>query len=307
MLETQARETQNRPQAYPHPQIVIDQVGVEERVARLTSRSIKKESKIEGLKLAISMLDLTSLDSKDTPGKVKQLCAKAMNPYPGMPAVGAVCVYPNLVKIAKKALQNSPVKVASVATAFPSGMSNIQFKLEETRWAVNEGADEIDMVISRGKFHEGEYNFVSDEIAAVKDACGYAKLKVILETGELSTLDNVRKASDIAMNAGADFIKTSTGKVQPAATLPVTLVMLEAIRDYYYATGKKIGMKPAGGISTAKLALNYLVMVKETLGAEWLNADYFRIGASVLLNDILRQIEKEATGRYQSLDYFTKD
>ena len=286
---------------------VIDQTGVEERVARLTSRSIKNESKLEGLKLATSMLDLTTLDAKDTPGKVKQLCTKAMYPYPEMPSVAAVCVYPNLVRVAKKALEGSTVKVAAVATAFPTGMSSLSFKLEETRWAVSEGADEIDMVISRGKFLSGEFSYVADEISAVKEACGYAHLKVILETGELSTLDNIRKASDLAMNAGADFIKTSTGKIQPAATLPVTLVMLEAIRDFYYSTGKKIGMKPAGGISTAKLALQYLVMVKETLGLGWLHADYFRIGASVLLNDILRQVEKEKTGRYQSLDYFTKD
>ena len=288
----------------------IDQVGVEERISRFSKRSIKKESKLSALKLAMSMLDLTTLEARDTPGKVKQLCSKAMHPHsalPGIPAVAAVCVYPYLVKIAKEALKGSSVKVAAVATAFPSGMSSRKVKLEETRWAVNEGADEIDMVISRGHFLAGEYNYVFDEIAAVKEACGNAHLKVILETGELSTLDNVRRASDLAMNAGADFIKTSTGKIQPAATLPVTLVMLEAIRDFYYLTGKKIGMKPAGGIATSKLAIQYLVVLKETLGNDWLNADMFRFGASSLANDILMQILKEQTGVYQSIDYFSKD
>jgi len=288
----------------------IDQVGIEERVTRLTKRSIKKESKVEGLKLAISMMDLTTLEAKDTPGKVKQLCAKAIRPHESLsdiPSAAAVCVYPNLVRVAKKALEGSKVKVAAVSTAFPSGMSTRKAKIEETKFAVSEGADEIDMVISRGKFLNGDYNYVSDEIVAVKNACGKAHLKVILETGELSTFDNVRLASDIAMNAGADFIKTSTGKIQPAATLPVTLVMLEAIRDYYYRTGKMIGMKPAGGISTAKLALQYLVLVKETLGNAWLTPDYFRFGASSLANDLLMQIVKELTGVYQSSDYFSKD
>lgn len=288
----------------------IDQVGIEERVARLTKRSIKKESKVAGLKLAISMMDLTTLEAKDTPGKVKQLCSKAIRPYeamPSLPSAAAVCVYPNLVRVAKNALKNSKVKVAAVATAFPSGMSTRKVKIEETKYAVNEGADEIDMVISRGKFLNGDYNYVYDEIAAVKEACGIAHLKVILETGELSTLDNVRLASDIAMRAGADFIKTSTGKIQPAATLPVTLVMLEAIRDFYYKEGKMIGMKPAGGIATAKLALQYLVVVKETLGNAWLTPDYFRFGASSLANDLLMQIVKELTGVYQSVDYFSKD
>jgi len=288
----------------------VDLVGVEERVARLNSRSLKKESKVQGLKLALSMLDLTTLDSKDTPGKVKQLCAKAIRPHeamPELPSVAAVCVYPNMIKIAKKALGSANIKVASVATGFPSGMTSMKFKLEETRWAVAQGADEIDMVISRGKFLEGEYQYVFDEIAAVKEACGIAHLKVILETGELSTLDNVRRASDLAIAAGGDFIKTSTGKIQPAATLPVTLVMLEAIRDHYYKTGKMVGMKPAGGIATAKLALNYLVMVRETLGEAWLDPDWFRFGASTLANDILRQLVKEKTGVYQSFDYFSKD
>ena len=288
----------------------IDQIGVEERVSRFTKRSIKSSSKVSALKLAVSMMDLTNLDAKDTPGKVRQLCAKAIHPHesiPGIPSVAAVCVYPNMVAIAKKALAGTKIKVAAVATAFPSGMSTRDVKLRETKYAVNQGADEIDMVISRGHFLAGEYNYVFDEIAAVKEACGEAHLKVILETGELSTLDNVRKASDLAMHAGADFIKTSTGKIQPAATLPVTLVMLEAIRDFYYSEGKKIGMKPAGGISTAKLALQYLVMVRETLGEAWLSPDYFRFGASSLANDLLMQIQKQITGVYQSGDYFSKD
>src|SRR5436190_10286028 len=288
----------------------IDQVGVEEKISRLSKRSIKKESKLAALKLAMSMIDLTTLEAKDTPGKVIQLCTKAMHPHdslPGVPKVAAVCVYPNMVRIAKDFLKNSKVHVAAVSTAFPSGMSSRKVKIEETKWAVNEGADEIDMVISRGKFLEGEYNFVFDEIAAVKEACSQAHLKVILETGELSTLDNVRKASDLAMDAGADFIKTSTGKIQPAATLPVTLVMLEAIRDFYYNTGKKIGMKPAGGIATSKLALQYLVVLRETLGNDWLNPNMFRFGASALANDLLMQIVKEKTGVYQSIDYFSKD
>lgn len=292
---------------FPTP---IDQINVEERIARLTARSIKKESKVAGLKLALSMIDLTTLEGKDSAGKVKQLCFKAMHLHdemPGLPTVAAICVYPTLVKVAKKSLQGSKVKVAAVATAFPSGLAPRNVKITDTKYAVREGADEIDMVISRGKFLQGEYDYVFDEIAAVKEACGKAHLKVILETGELSTLDNVRLASEIAMKAGADFIKTSTGKVQPAATLPVTLVMLEAIRDYYYETGKMIGMKPAGGIAHAKQALQYLVMVKETLGTKWLSPDWFRFGASRLANDILMQLAKETTGQYQSLDYFSMD
>lgn len=287
----------------------IDQVGVEERVSRLTKRSIKKESKVAALKMAMSMCDLTTLEGKDSEGKVRQLCNKAMRPHenPDIPSVAAVCVYPNLVRLAKKYLDGSTVKVAAVTTAFPSGMSKQKIKIEETKWAVSEGADEIDMVISRGKFLSGEYNYVFDEIAKVKEACGDAHLKVILETGELHTYDNVRRASDIAMSAGADFIKTSTGKVQPAATLPVTLVMLEAIRDFYYKTGKKIGMKPAGGISTAKTAIQYLVTVRETLGNDWLTPELFRFGASSLANDLLMQIIKEKTGVYQNIDYFSKD
>lgn len=288
----------------------IDQVGVEERVERLTKRSIKKESKVLALKLALSMCDLTTLEGSDSPGKVKQMCYKAAHPHEGgrdIPTVAAVCVYPMLVRIAKEALKGTSIKVAAVATGFPAGQVPLNLRLDDTRYAVAEGADEIDMVISRGKFLAGDYHAVFDEIVQTKEACGHARLKVILETGELSTLDNVRKASDLAMHAGADFIKTSTGKVQPAATLPVTLVMLEAIRDFYYATGKKIGMKPAGGISTAKVALQNLVVVRETLGQDWLNPDLFRFGVSRLANDLLMQIMKEQTGVYQSLDYFSKD
>lgn len=288
----------------------IDHVGVEEKAARFTKRSIKKESKVEGLKLALNMIDLTTLEGKDTPGKVQQLCYKAMHPHdalPGLPTVAAICVYPSMVGIAKKALEGSGIKVASVATAFPSGQSTRDIKLRDTKHAVNEGADEVDMVISRGKFLAGEYNFVFDEIAAIKEACGNARLKVILETGELVTYDKVRRASEIAMHAGADFIKTSTGKIQPAATMPVTLVMLEAIRDFYYDTGKMVGMKPAGGISKSKAALHYLVMLNETLGAAWMTNKWFRFGASSLANDVLMQLAKEASGLYQSADYFSID
>lgn len=290
--------------------VPIDQVGVESRVARLNSRSIKKESKIEALKMALSMIDLTTLEGMDTEGKVIQLCQKAMKPHaalPDLPKVAAVCVYPNMVKVAKDRLKGSGIHVASVATAFPSGMATLEDKLEETKRAVDYGADEVDMVISRGKFLKGEYNFVSDEIQAIKEACGDAHLKVILETGELQTYENVRKASDLAMQAGADFIKTSTGKIQPAATQPVTLVMLEAIRDYYYDTGRMVGMKPAGGIRKAKQAIQYLVLVKETLGSKWLTPEYFRFGASSLTNDLLMQIVKQQTGVYQSLNYFSND
>lgn len=288
----------------------IDQVGVEERVARFNTRSIKKSSKVEGLKLALSMIDLTTLEGKDTEGKVKQMCYKAAHLHdalPGLPTVAAVCVYPTFVGLAKRSLEGTGIKVASVATAFPSGQSTREVKIKDTKYAVENGADEVDMVISRGEFLKGNYNFVFDEIAAVKEACGSARLKVILETGELSTLDNVRKASDIAIHAGADFIKTSTGKISPAATMPVTLVMLEAIRDHYYRTGQMVGMKPAGGISTAKSALQYLVMLRETLGNAWLNNHWFRFGASSLANDVLMQLAKETTGVYQSSDYFSKD
>jgi len=288
----------------------IDQVGVEERASRFTKRSLKGDTKLNGLMLALNMIDLTTLEGKDTEGKVKQLCYKAMHlhdAYPGLPTVAAICVYPSMVGIAKKALGDSGIKVASVATAFPSGQSTLKVKKEDTRFAIAQGADEIDMVISRGKFHQGEYNFVYDEIAAIKELCGDVRLKVILETGELGSLDNVRRASDIAMYAGADFIKTSTGKIQPAATMPVTLVMLEAIRDFYYKTGKKIAMKPAGGISKAKLALHYLVMLNEVLGEDWMNNEWFRFGASSLANDILMQLMKQKTGLYQSGDYFSND
>ena len=288
----------------------IDQVGIEERVARVTSRSIKKESKMQGLFMALNMIDLTTLEGADTDEKVKQLCFKAHHLHDeiaGLPTTAAVCVYPNFVRLAVHELKGSGVKVASVATAFPSGQSSAEIKLLDVKMAVDNGADEVDMVISRGKFHSGEYNFVFDEIAMIKEACGKnVRLKVILETGEIGTLDKVRQASDIAMYAGADFIKTSTGKIKPAATLPVTLVMLEAIRDYYYKTGIMIGMKPAGGISNSKLALHYLLMVKETLGGKWLTNEYFRFGASSLANDVLLQIVKQKTGIYQSNDYFSK-
>ena len=288
----------------------IDKVGVEERVARFQTRSIKNDSKRQGLDLVLSMIDLTTLEGKDTPGKVKQMCYKAHHlhdAYAGVPNVAAVCVYPSMVRIAKTALNGTDVKVASVSTAFPSGQSTREIKIADTKFAVDEGADEIDMVISRGKFLAGEYNFVFDEIASIKEACGKARLKVILETGELCTLDNVRKASDIAIYAGADFIKTSTGKIQPAATMQVTYTMLMAIKDYYDATGIMIGMKPAGGISTSKLALHNLVMVKEILGNNWLNNEWFRFGASSLANDVLMQIMKLETGVYQSSDYFSID
>ena len=289
---------------------VYDTTGVNERIERFCSRSIKKASKAAGLKLAISMIDLTTLEGKDTPGKVKQLCYKAMHPHDSIkdvPTVAAVCVYPAYVGTAKKALQGSDIKVASVATAFPSGQSNLKVKLNDVKFAVEQGADEIDMVISRGQFLAGNYQYVFDEIASVKEACGEAHLKVILETGELDTLDNVRKASEIAMHAGANFIKTSTGKIQPAATMQVTYVMLDAIKDYYLKTGKMIGMKPAGGISTAKIALQYLVMLNEVLGEKWMTTNYFRLGASSLVNDLLMQLVKTETGMYQSPNYFSKD
>jgi len=288
----------------------VDQVAIEERVANLAKRSIKKASKVAGLKLSISMMDLTTLEGKDTEGKVRQLCRKAVRPLDSdsdLPSCAAICVYPNFVRIAKDALGASGVKVASVATAFPSGQSPLEIKLDDVRRAVEFGADEIDMVIDRGAMLSGDYGKVFDEIAATKEACGPAHLKVILETGELGSYDVVRKASDLAIAAGGDFIKTSTGKVQPAATLGVTLVMLEAIRDHFYATGTRIGMKPAGGVRTAKQALQYLVVVKETLGDPWLTPDLFRFGASALLNDVLMQLEKERTGLYQASEDFSKD
>ncbi|MEZ5405509.1 MAG: deoxyribose-phosphate aldolase [Verrucomicrobiia bacterium] len=281
---------------------------VEERATALTKRSIKTTAKLAGLKMAVSMMDLTTLEGKDTPGKVAYLCRKAMQPADpqyNVPSCAAVCVYPNLVRYAKRFLGNSGVHVASVATSFPSGQVPLKIKLEDTKRAKEEGADEIDMVIDRGAFLAGEHQKVFDEIAAVKEVCGETHLKVILETGELLTYDNVRLASQIAIEAGGDFIKTSTGKVTPAATLPVTLVMLETIRDYFYATGIRIGMKPAGGIRNAKQSLAYLVMVRETLGDDWLTPDLFRFGASTLLNDVLMQIAKVVDGNYQSADYFS--
>ena len=288
----------------------VDAVGVEERAAALAKRSIKKEAKRAGIRLSIRMIDLTTLEGKDSEGKVRQMCRKAVRPLPEDATVGpcaAVCVYPNWVATATDELAGTPVRVASVATGFPAGLVPLEVKLADTRRAVEAGADEIDMVIDRGAFLSGESDAVFDEIVAVKRACGEAHLKVILETGELLTYDNVRRASHLAMQAGADFIKTSTGKVQPAATPGVVLVMLEAIRDFYLETGRKVGMKPAGGIRTSKQALHLLVMVKETLGDAWLTPELFRIGASTLTNDLLMQLVKESTGRYQSADYFSRD
>ncbi len=288
----------------------VDRVGVEERVSALKTRSIKKSTKVWALRLAISMCDLTTLEGRDTPGKIRQLAAKAIRPHPGnpdIPSVAALCCYPDLVTVAKKALAGSGVKVAAVATAFPSGRSWTDLKIDETRQAVAAGADEIDMVIDRGALLCGDYAKVWDEIVAVKEACGPAHLKVILETGELGSYDEVRRASALAIAAGADFIKTSTGKVTPAATLPVTLVMLEAIREHWNATGRIVGMKPAGGIRTAKEAIQYLVVLHETLGPGWMTPERFRFGASSLLNDLLMQLEKEATGAYADPDDFTLD
>ncbi len=288
----------------------IDQVGVEERCARFRTRSIKKETKQSAIRLALSMIDLTTLEGMDTLGKVRQLCAKGIHPYPAMPElphVAAICVYPNMVRVAKEALVGTTIHVASVATAFPSGMAEFTTRLADTRYAVEEGADEIDMVISRGRYLRGEYNAIFDEIAATKEVCGEVHLKVILETGELETLDHVRRASEISMEAGADFIKTSTGKISPGATMEVTLVMLEAIRDFMDRTGKMVGMKPAGGIRDTKTAIAYLVMVKETLGPDWLTPEWFRFGASTLTNDLLMQIVKQLSGIYQSGDYYSLD
>lgn len=296
---------------YPNwqPSPPVDQVGVEERVARLNSRSIKKDSKVQALKLALSMIDQTTLEGSDSPGRVKQMCYKARHVHdalPGLPHVAAVCVYPTMVRVAKEELQGSGINVAAVATAFPSGQADHDTKIQDLRYAIAEGADEVDMVISRGHYLRGEFNYVYDEIAEFKQICGDVHLKVILETGELGTLDRVRHASDLALAAGGDFIKTSTGKVQPAATQTVTLVMLEAVRDFYQRTGQKRGMKPAGGIKSAKQAIQYLVTVNETLGPEWLTPHLFRFGASTLTNDILMQLVKESTGVYQSGDYFSQ-
>ena len=291
--------------------IKVDKVGIEDRINRITKRSLKRESKLKGLEMILSMIDLTTLEGMDTVKKVEQLCYKAThlhNQIPNLPNVAAVCVYPNMVRTASNTLKGSDVLVASVATAFPSGNSTLPIKINDTKEAIENGANEVDMVISRGKFHSGEYNYVFDEIAAIKDVCGEnSRLKVILETGELGDYDHIRMASEIAINAGADFIKTSTGKISPAATLPITLVMLEAIKDHYYKTGKMVGMKPAGGISNAKLALQYLMLVKETLGNLWLDKHWFRFGASSLANDVLMQIAKQKTGFYQSNNYFSKD
>mgnify|MGYP006194376605 FL=1 len=288
----------------------IDQIGTLERIARIQARSIKGTAKIQGLRMALSMIDLTTLEGKDTPSKVSQLCYKAQHLHdqvPDLPTVAAVCVYPTMVGVAKKALGNSGIKVASVSTAFPSGQAPLEVKKLDTLYALDNGADEIDMVISRGRFLAGDYQFVYDEIAAIKALCGTARLKVIFETGELDSLDQVRKISDLAIAAGADFIKTSTGKIQPAATFPVVYTMLCAIKDHYDKTGQMIGMKPAGGISSSKLALQHLLMVKEVLGEAWLTNEWYRFGASSLANDLLMQYQKQLTGKYQSATYFSID
>src|SRR5215475_2866575 len=288
----------------------IDQVAVEARAGELAKRSIKREAKLWALELAIRCCDLTTLEGQDTPGKVSALCSKAVRPDPGdpnVPSVAAVCVYPNLVPTAVDRLAGTGVKVASVATSFPSGQSPLDVKLEEVEDVVGMGADEVDMVIDRGAFLSGRYAKVFDEIVQVKEACGGAHLKVILETGELGTYDNVRRATLLSIAAGADFVKTSTGKISPAATLPVALCMLEAIRDVYEETGRRVGFKAAGGIREAKQAVQHLVLVHETLGPEWLTPDLYRLGASSLLNDILMQLRKERTGAYQGGDYFTLD
>jgi deoxyribose-phosphate aldolase len=288
----------------------VDQVGAEARAAMLSTRSIKTTAKQFAIDLAIRMIDLTTLEGQDTPGKVRALCAKAQRPDPSdptVPQVAAVCVYPDLVGVAVEALGSSGVAVASVATAFPSGRAALPIKLQDTRDAIAAGAREIDMVIDRGAFLAGRYRDVFDEVVAVKQACGDTHLKVILETGELATYDSVRRASWLAMLAGADFIKTSTGKIAPAATLPVTLVMLEAVRDFRDVTGRQVGVKPAGGIRTTKDAIRYLVLVNETVGEDWLDPDWFRLGASSLLNDLLMQRQKAMTGRYAGPDYFTLD
>jgi deoxyribose-phosphate aldolase len=288
----------------------VDQVGAEARAAALATRSIKTSAKQFALDLAIRMVDLTTLEGQDTPGKVRALCAKGVRPDPTdptCPSVAAICVYGDLVEVAVEALDGSQVKVASVATAFPSGRAPLDVKLEDVRAAVDAGADEIVMVIDRGAFLAGRYLDVYDEIAATREACGDAHLKVILETGELATYDNVRRASWLAMLAGADVVKTSTGKISPAATLPVTLVMLEAVREFRALTGRFVGVKAAGGIRSAKDAVRYLVLVNETCGDDWLTPDGFRFGASSLLNDLLMQRQKLATGRYAGPDYFTID
>jgi deoxyribose-phosphate aldolase len=288
----------------------VDKVGAQERAAALAKRSIKRESKLWALDMIIRMTDLTTLEGKDTPGKIRALAGKARRPDPtdpSIPSVAALCVYSAMVPAAKEALRGSSVKVAAVSTYFPSGQAPLELKLADVRKAIELGAEEVDMVIDRGQFLAGEYARVYDEIVAVKEVCGETHLKVILETGELETYDNVRRASVLAMAAGADFIKTSTGKVTPAAQLPVALVMLEAIRDFYQQTGRAVGMKPAGSIRTAKEAISYLTVLYETLGPDWMTPDRFRFGASSLLNDVLMQIRKERSGRYSGSDYFTLD
>jgi deoxyribose-phosphate aldolase len=288
----------------------IDQIGTLERIARIQARSIKGSAKLQGLRMALSMIDLTTLEGKDTPAKVRQICFKAQHLHDqaaNLPTVAAVCVYPTMVGVAKKALGHSGIKVASVSTAFPSGQAPFELKKLDTLYALDNGADEIDMVISRGRFLAGDYQFVYDEIAAIKELCATIRLKVIFETGELDSLDQVRKISDLAISAGADFIKTSTGKIQPAATLPVVLTMLGAIKDHFDKTGQMIGMKPAGGISSSKLALHHLLMVKEVLGEAWLTNEWYRFGASSLANDLLMQYQKQMTGKYQSATYFSID
>jgi deoxyribose-phosphate aldolase len=288
----------------------IDQIGTHERISKIQSRSLKGPAKLHGLRLALSMIDLTTLEGKDTPSKVRQLCFKAQHLHginPDLPTVAAVCVYPTMVGVAKKALENSTIKVAAVSTAFPSGQAPFEVKKLDTLYALEHGADEIDMVISRGHFLAGEYNYVFDEIAAIKALCGSARLKVIFETGELDSLDQVRRISDLAIAAGANFIKTSTGKIQPAATFPVVLTMLGAIKDHFDKTGQMIGMKPAGGISSAKIALQHLLLVKEVLGEAWLTNEWYRFGASSLANDLLMQYQKQLTGKYQSAAYFSID
>ncbi len=292
--------------------VPVDLMGVNDRIARIKARSIKSEAKVAGLHMALSMIDLTTLEGSDTAQKVRQLCYKAIHPHDeleGIPTVAAVCVYPTMIRTAKEALKGSAVRVASVATYFPSGQSTLEQKLEETRFAITEGADEVDMVISRGRFLAGEYAYVLDEIKAVNALCKEhsVDLKVILETGELGSLDEVRKAADLALLADPTFIKTSTGKIAQAANMQVTLVMLEAISDHYDRTGIRVGMKPAGGVSDAKTALHYLMMVKEVLGEDWLTHKRFRFGASRLANDILMQLRKQQTGLYQSPHYFSKD
>ena len=290
------------------PSPSIDQIGVEELASKFTKRSIKNEAKRAGLRMAVSMMDLTTLEGNDTEGKVRQLCAKAIQPMDeryDCPPCAAVCVYPNLVATACEELEGTGIGIASVATSFPSGQVPLKTRLDDVRFAVKEGATEIDMVIARGALLSGDRAKVAREIRAVREACGDAHLKVIFETGEIGAYDTVRQISDLAMRNGAHFIKTSTGKIPLAATLPVSLVMLEAIRDHYYETGEKIGMKPAGGIRTAKEALQYLVMVKETLGDAWLTPDLFRFGASSLLTDVTLQLAKLKDGRYQSADYFS--